>query len=55
MDPHDPLQPHVGEAPMSLEVGLVILGIGVLIFAYLVFKLVREYRERKAARDQESE
>lgn len=55
MEPHDPLQPHAGEAAMSLEAGLVVLGIGVLIFVYLIFKLVREYRERKARRDPESE
>ncbi len=54
MEPNDPIQPHAGEAPLSLEFGLIVLGIGALIFAYLVWKMWREYRDRQARREAES-
>lgn len=40
---------------MSLEAGLIVLAIGAIIFVYLIWKLVGEYRERKAQRDQQEQ
>jgi F0F1-type ATP synthase assembly protein I len=39
---------------MSLEVGLIVLAIGAIIGVYIVWKLVGEYRERKAEREDSS-
>lgn len=55
MNPDYTVQPGPGEAPLSLELGLIVFGIGALVFAYLVFKMWREYRRRKARREAESD
>ncbi|QDG50945.1 hypothetical protein FIV42_09425 [Persicimonas caeni] len=55
MEPDYTVNPGPGEAPLSLEFGLIVLGIGALIFVYLVFKLWREYRQRSARREAESD
>jgi flagellar biosynthesis/type III secretory pathway M-ring protein FliF/YscJ len=47
MDPTDPLHPNAAEAAMSLEVALVVLAIGAIIFVFLIGKLVAEYRARR--------
>lgn len=54
MDPDYTVNPGPGEAPLSLEVGLIVFAIGALIFVYLIVKLWREYRQRKAQREAES-
>jgi hypothetical protein len=41
------LQP--GEAPLSVEFGLVMLMIGAIIFLYLAVRLFLEYRDRKSS------
>ena len=51
MEPTDPLHPNAGEAAMSLEVALVVLAIGAIIFVFLIGKLVAEYRARRTQRD----
>jgi hypothetical protein len=55
MEPTDPLHPHTVEAAMSLEVGLIVLGVGVIVFIYLISKLAAEYRARKNARKDQSD
>ncbi len=44
MPPSDPLQPMAGESALSVEVGLIFFALGALVFLYIVFKLVREWR-----------
>ena len=41
------MPPLPGESPLSVEFGLIMLAVGALIFMYLIWKLVREYRARR--------
>lgn len=47
MPPSDPLQPMPGESALSVEVGLIFFALGALVFLYVAFKLVREWRARR--------
>ncbi len=42
----DSIKPHPGEAPLGPELGLIMLAIGALVFGYILYRLVREYRSR---------
>lgn len=53
MFPDEPMQPGPGEAPLTLELSLIVFGIGVLVFLIIVGKLVWEWRRGKSA-DRES-
>ena len=46
MFPDDPMQPGPGESPLTLELGLIVFAIGVVVFVIIVGKLVLEHRRR---------
>lgn len=46
MFPDSPMQPGPSETPLNLEVGMIVLGIGVVVFLVIVGKLVWEIRTR---------
>lgn len=54
MNEHDPMQPYPGEAPLSLEFGLIMLAVGLVIFVYIVWKFVRDRRRRRRQQGDES-
>lgn len=53
MFPDDPMQPGPGESALTLELGVIVLAIGVVIFLVIVGKLAWEWRRSKHEDDTE--
>ena len=42
--PKDPMLPQAGESALSLEFGLVMAAVGLAVFFFLIWRLVRQSR-----------